>query len=88
MEKKITPEEEKRGNRIKGEFSEVHGQISQIQEKMDLLNSEAEKLIQRLESLREEESEFIGSLIEKYGEGTLDPFKMTYKIKNEEEHNF
>lgn len=84
MEKKITQEEEKIGNRIKGEFSEVHGQIYQIQEKMDLLNSEAERLIQRLESLREEESEFIGSLTEKYGEGTLDPFKMTYKIKDEE----
>jgi hypothetical protein len=83
MEKKITLEEEKNANRIKGEFSEVHGKIFEIQKKMELLNLEAEDLIKKLETLREEESDFIISLSEKYGKGTLDPFNLTYKIENE-----
>ena len=85
MEKKITPEEQERANRIKVEFSQVHGQISEVQEKMDLLNQKTEELIKRLNSLRDEESEFISSLGEKYGEGILDPFTLTYKT-NDEKH--
>lgn len=84
MEKKITKEEEKKAIRIKKEFSKVHDQISSIQEEMGLLNQKAEELIKKLESLRSEESKFVESLSEKYGDGILDPFKMTYKtIKNE-----
>lgn len=84
MEKKITREEEKEAVKIKAEFIEVHGQISQIQEEMEVLNRKAEYLIQKLESIRGEESRFIRSLEEKYGEGTLDPFQMTYKTKENE----
>ena len=80
MDKKISPKEEKRANQIKNEFSEVHTQISNIQEEMNLLNKKAEKLIHSLELIRKEELDFLNSLTEKYGEGSLDPFKMTYKI--------
>lgn len=84
MEKRITREEESRANKIKGEFIEVHDQISEIQKEMDLLNERSKFLIGRLETLREDESKFILSLEEKYGQGTLDPFKMIYKIKENE----
>lgn len=86
MEKKITLEEEKKANRIKSDFFEVHGQFSEIQNKISLLNQEAEDLIKKLSFLRNEEFEFIKSLGEKYGEGTLDPFSLTYKINNEKEN--
>jgi len=85
MEKKITSSEEEKANKIKNGFFEVHGQISQIQEEMNLLNQKAESLIKELEILREEELKFIKSLGKKYGEGTLDPFRMTYKIKEKDE---
>lgn len=86
MDKKITQEEEKRATQIKTEFSEIHSEIFKIQEEMNLLNEKAEELIKSLESLRKEESEFMSSLVEKYGEGSLDPFQMIYKIKTEEEN--
>jgi chromosome segregation ATPase len=85
MEKKITKTEEKKAKEIKAGFFEVHSQISQIQNEMNNLNRKAEVLIKKLEILREEESSFVRSLGEKYGEGTLDPFNMTYKIKEENE---
>ena len=84
MEKKITPEEEKRANQIKVEFTEVHNQIAKIQEEMEDLNRKAESLILSLESIRKDESDFVKELEEKYGEGFLDPFNMTYTIKNNE----
>jgi DNA anti-recombination protein RmuC len=84
MEKKITLEEEQRANRIKVEFAEVHDQISKIQEEMESLNKKAESLILSLEAIRKEESEFVEKLTEKYGDGFLDPFNMTYKIKTDE----
>lgn len=84
MEIKITKKEEREATKIKEEFIEVHGQISQIQEEMETLNQKSESLIKKLESLREEESKFIDSLGKKYGEGILDPFQMTYRTKENE----
>jgi chromosome segregation ATPase len=84
MNKKITPSEKKRAEKIKGQFSEVHSEISQIQLEMDHLNKKAESLIKSLEGLREEEKEFISSLEKKYGKGSLDPFNMIYKITTQE----
>lgn len=84
MEKKITKKEEKEANKIKSNFIEVHNQISQIQQEMNLLNQKAEGLIEKLQILRKEESNFIFLLEKKYGEGILDPFNMTYKIKENE----
>lgn len=84
MEKKISTPEKKRAEKIKGQFSEVHQEISQIQSEMDLLNQKAEGLIKILETLREEEKKFIDSLEKKYGKGSLDPFKMIYRIEEQE----
>ena len=85
MEKKITKKEESRANQIKVEFFEVHSQIGQIQKEMDLMNQKAESLIEKLGSLRKEEVKFMESLKEKYGEGTLVPFTLTYKINEKNE---
>lgn len=81
MEKKITPQEEEKANKIKLEFSQVHQEISLIQSEMNSLNQKAEELIQKLESLRKEEFDFMEILKENYGEGKLDPFKMTYETR-------
>ena len=85
MDKKITQKEEERATQIKTEFAEVHTQIANIQEEMNLLNKKAEELIHSLELLRKDELDFLNSLNEKYGEGSLDPFKMIYKITEKNE---
>ncbi len=86
MEKKITTPEKKRAEKIKEQFSEIHQEISQVQSEMDQLNQKAEGLIKILGDLREEEKKFIGSLEEKYGKGSLDPFKMIYKIEEQKQN--
>jgi uncharacterized coiled-coil DUF342 family protein len=86
MNKEITTSEKKRAEEIKGQFSEVHQEISQIQSEMDHLNQKAEGLIKILEKLREEEREFISSLEKKYGRGSLDPFEMIYKIEDHQQN--
>ena len=45
---------------------------------MDLLTKKAGTLIKELENLRDQEAQFITGLKNKYGEGTLDPFKLIY----------
>jgi septation ring formation regulator EzrA len=74
----LTKKEKDTANLLKIKFSEVRSEIENVQSEMEWLNTKAGSLIKELESLREQESNFIDSLQEKYGEGKLDPFKLIY----------
>jgi septation ring formation regulator EzrA len=78
MEKKITEDELSNIRRIMRDFSFVHHQINEISSEINNLNKKSENLVDNLEKIRKEESEFLGILSEKYGSGILDPFKMVY----------
>lgn len=74
----LTKKEKDTANLLKIKFSEVRSEIENVQSEMEWLNTKAGSLIKELESLREQESNFIDSLQEKYGDGKLDPFKLIY----------
>lgn len=74
----LTEKEKDTANLLKSKFFEVRSEIESVQSKMEYLNTKAGSLIKELESLREQESNFIDSLQQKYGEGKLDPFKLIY----------
>lgn len=74
----LTKKEKDTANLLKIKFSEVRSDIEDVQGQMEYLNTKAGSLIKDLEDLREQESNFIDSLREKYGEGNLDPFKLIY----------
>jgi len=74
----LTKKEKDTANLLKIKFSEVRSDIEDVQGQMEYLNTKAGSLIKDLENLREQESNFIDSLSEKYGEGNLDPFKLIY----------
>jgi chromosome segregation ATPase len=74
----LTKKEKDTANLLKIKFSDVRSEIENVQSEMEWLNTKAGSLIKELESLREQESNFIDSLQEKYGEGKLDPFKLIY----------
>ncbi len=74
----LTKEEKERANMLKDRFSSVREEIETVQAQMNILNTKAGTLIRELEELRDQESKFVGNLKEKYGEGTLDPFKLIY----------
>jgi chromosome segregation ATPase len=74
----LTRKEKEKASLLKDRFSSVRAEIESVQSEMDILNTKAGTLIRELEELRDQESKFIGNLKEKYGEGTLDPFKLIY----------
>lgn len=74
----LTKKEKDTANLLKLKFSEVRSGIESVESEMEYLNAKAGSLIKELESLREQESNFIDLLQEKYGEGKLDPFKLIY----------
>ena len=74
----LTKKEKNKANSLKDQFSSVRGEIESVQAEMDLLTKKAGTLIKELENLRDQESQFITELKNKYGEGTLDPFKLIY----------
>jgi chromosome segregation ATPase len=74
----LSEKEKEKASFLKEKFSTVREEIESIQAEMDILNKKAGTLIKELEELRDQESKFIRNLKQKYGEGTLDPFKLIY----------
>lgn len=77
----LTIEEKNKANNLKSKFSEVRGEIEQIELEMERLTHKAGTLVRELEKLRDEEKRFVSDLSKKYGEGKLDPFKLVYTTK-------
>lgn len=74
----LTKKEKETANYLKSRFSEVRSEIEAVQEEMESLHVKAGSLIKELEDLRDKEGLFMELLKEKYGDGTLDPFKLIY----------
>jgi len=74
----LTIKEKKLATDLKSRFSEVRSEISDIEKDMEMLTHKAGTLVRELEKLRDEEKSFVNDLLKKYGEGTLDPFKLVY----------
>lgn len=74
----LTEEEKNKANSLKMKFFEIRNEIDEINSQIESLNEKSGSLISTLEDIRKQESEFMESLRKKYGNGTLDPFKLIY----------
>lgn len=84
MEKNLTIKEEKKARNLKTKFGQVHSELQAVQIETELLNKRAKELIDRLESLRDEEVNLVKSLERNYGSGKLNPITLIYNIKENE----
>jgi hypothetical protein len=79
MQKKLTKKEMDQANRMKSNFAQIRGEISEVQSMIENLNLRAGTLIKELELLRDKETEFMNALSKKYGQGKLNPFTLEYE---------
>lgn len=75
---KLTTNEIETANLLKTQFGHVREEISIIEKEMEFLTHKAGTLIRELERLRDDEKNFVEQLTKKYGDGVLDPYKLTY----------
>tara|TARA_Y100001937_G_C7121746_1_gene332942 strand:- start:1251 stop:1526 length:276 start_codon:yes stop_codon:yes gene_type:complete len=85
---KFSKEEMDTLNSIQEKYSEIQAELGQIQITKMRFAQQHKKMIDReselsgiFENTQEEETKFVSSITEKYGDGTLDPKTGTYKLK-------
>lgn len=81
----LTPQEREKIMSLSKDFVEIHQAIMKVEETIKEMESLASTLIEKLDSCRGEEFRFVSELSDKYGEGTLNPFTLTWEIKEEKE---
>ncbi len=83
MIKNLDNEEIKRAESMKSDFSRIHFEMKETQDKINVLSERAKVLMEELDSARSLEYVFIIELNEKYGNGDLDPFQLTYNTHDD-----
>ena len=85
---KFSKEEMDTLNSIQEKYSEIQAELGQIQITKMRFAQQHKKMIDReqelsgnFENTQEEETKFVSSITEKYGDGTLGPKTGTYKLK-------
>jgi len=78
MQTTLTQEEMISAEDLKIQFSRVLEDISIVDSKIKNLQKEAGHLLTKLENLRNSEKTFLTRLSDKYGSGSLEPFKLIY----------
>lgn len=81
----LTPQEREKIMSLSKDFVEIHQAIMKVEETIKEMESLASTLIEKLDSCRSEEFRFVSELSDKYGEGTLNPFTLTWEVKGEKE---
>jgi hypothetical protein len=83
----LTEKEKSEILKISKNFVEIHQRIMKVEEKIKELESESASLIGELESCRDNEFRFVSELSDKYGEGNLDPFTLTWMALESKKEN-
>lgn len=78
----LTNKEREKIINLSENFVGIHQKIIKIEVRIKDLESEAASLIKELESCREVESLFVSILSDKYGEGSLDPLTLSWRVDN------
>ena len=68
---------------ISKNFVGIHQEIMQVEKAIKEMEEKSAELILKLESCREEEFRLVSSLSDKYGDGSLNPFTLTWEIEQE-----
>lgn len=69
------------------EYKKIHSDIKDIENLMKEFSEKAKVLINDLESKRNEEKKFLLGLEDKYGEGHIDVFSLSWKSKKIEQES-
>lgn len=81
----LTSQEREKLMSLSKDFVEIHQEIMKVEETIKDMESRASVLIEKLDSCRSEEFRFVSELSDKYGEGSLNPFTLTWDAKEKKE---
>lgn len=81
----LTSQEREKLMSLSKDFVEIHQEIMKVEETIKDMESRASVLIEKLDSCRSEEFRFVSELSDKYGEGSLNPFTLTWDVKEKKE---
>lgn len=81
----LTSQEKEKLMLLSKDFVEIHQGIMKVDETIREMESKASSLISQLDACRNNEFRFVSELSDKYGEGSLNPFTLTWEIKKEKE---
>jgi len=70
--------------RIIEKYKELETSLNRVQEQLEKLDKEREKLISTLDNTRKNEDDFFNNLKKMYGEGKLDLYTMKYIIEKDD----
>ncbi len=68
---------------ISKNFVGIHQEIMQVEQTIKEMESKSADLVSKLESCREDEFRLVSELTDKYGEGSLNPFTLTWEKTQE-----
>jgi len=73
--------------RIIEKYKELETSLNRVQEQLEKLDKEREKLISTLDNTRKNEDDFFSNLKKTYGEGKLDLYTMKYIIEKDDSNS-
>jgi hypothetical protein len=76
---KLTKKEKSEILKLSKKFIQIHQELFTVEESLKNMSKKSECLLGDLEKCRMEEESFIKSLSNKYGEGILDPFSLSWE---------
>jgi hypothetical protein len=81
---KLSRKEKSEILKLSERFIGIHQELFGVEEALKNMSKRSESLLMDLEKCREDERRFINDLSNKYGDGVLDPFSLSWekKVKN------
>ncbi len=79
----LNQKEKEKIMKISKNFVEIHQEIMQVEKAIKEMEIKSADLVSKLESCREEEFRLVSSLSDKYGDGSLNPFTLTWETIQE-----
>jgi seryl-tRNA synthetase len=73
--------------RIIEKYKELETSLNRVQEQLEKLDKEREKLILTLDNTRKNENDFFNNLKKTYGDGKLDLYTMKYIIEKDDSNS-
>ncbi len=79
----LSQKEKEKIMEISKNFLEIHQEILHVEKSIKEMEEKSADLISKLESCREEEFRLVSTLSDKYGNGSLNPFTLTWEAVEE-----
>lgn len=76
---KLTKSEKEEIVSLSSKFVQIHREVTDVEKAIEKMKEKAKNLMDNLEDCRERERVFTQRMLEKYGEGHLDPMNLAWK---------